>query len=366
VSIQNIKGICYQPFPPGYDPSTANQTWIFFGSDIAYDAMKPIWGDTYTNAKGVQYDGRNDLYSLHAMGVSLIRLYDWEPRNHHQQFLDACTEFRRESAITKVLAPVSNYFLKEGYGNRSKLIPELIKSFSNKQLTDYHESISGIIIGNEPEINGYSVNECIGFTKDWISIEETQFGSYRKLPIGHPVDFGKYGGQYPCWGFWDPLLNALNTGSLAKRLFLAPQTYSDAKYLFQNAESSGQGYVNLTWNRYQKPLLFTEIGFGRDKPDHASVVRDQLQGCLDYAKKHPDRLIGACFFQFADKVWMQGSPEGMFGAYSHSGHIRTTIQYSAEDFTHWDVKDPITNQMTVDDLRQSDLLAVVTGVYLGS
>ena len=101
-----------------------------------------------------------------------------------------------------------------------------------------------------------------------------------------------------------------------QRLFLAPQTYNTAEYLFQNAEGSGRGYVDLTWSRYQKPLLFTEIGLGRDKPNHVSVVKGQLQGCVDYNKRYPDRLAGFCFFQFADKVWKQGSSEGVFGAHS--------------------------------------------------
>ncbi len=30
----------------------ANQTCVFFGSDIAYDAMAPLWGINYTNAEG--------------------------------------------------------------------------------------------------------------------------------------------------------------------------------------------------------------------------------------------------------------------------------------------------------------------------
>jgi hypothetical protein len=354
------QGICYQPFPPGYNPSTANQTWIFFGSDIAYDAMRPLWSNAYVNSKRTAYQGRNDLITLHDMNVNLIRLYDWEPRNKHGIFLDECS-----GLYLSVLAPVSNYFLKEGYGNRLTLIPGLIRSFSNAQGTDYHQAIRGIIIGNEPRLNGFGVNECIQFTKDWVSIEQAQFGSYRKLPIGHPVDFNQYGGQYPCWGFWDPLTQALND-SLGQRLFLAPQTYNTAEYLFQNAEGSGQGYVDLTWNRYQKPLCFTEIGLGRDKPNHVSVVHDQLRASLQYDTLHPGRIFGACFFQFADKVWMQGTPEGMFGAYSHTNNVFATIQYSAGDFTHWDVPEPVPDQMTVDDLTPSDLLDAVMGAYKGS
>ncbi len=361
----SLKGICYQPFPPGYDPSTANTTCIFFGSDIAYDPMEPIWGSQYTSSQGsscgFQSSCRNDLQVLKNMGVSLIRLYDWEPRNNHQKFLDYCLQLG-----IQVLVPVSNYFLLGGYSNRQTLIPELITSFSNTDKTDYHPAIYGIIIGNEPEVSGFSAQTCAQFTTDWINIEQNQFSHYRQPKIGHPVDFGKYGGNYPCWGFWDPLFQELanvNIRNLQGRLILTPQTYNDANYLFQNAEGSGQGYVDLTWTRYQKPILFTEIGMDRTKPNYQQVVQQQLQGCFTYNQSHPERLIGPCFFQFADKVWLpQGSSEASFGAYSHSGQNLCTINYGPPDFTHWDANCN-NNQMVVDVLTPSPLHDVVVGVY---
>jgi hypothetical protein len=72
------------------------------------------------------------------MGTNFIRLYNLEPRNNHQNFLNACWP----TLYTTVLAPVSNYFLKEGYGHRLQHIPNLIKSFSNAGGTDYHQAIT--------------------------------------------------------------------------------------------------------------------------------------------------------------------------------------------------------------------------------
>src|ERR1700761_6396348 len=37
-----LKGICYAPFPHGYDPSTCNNTEIWFGSDIADKNIAPL------------------------------------------------------------------------------------------------------------------------------------------------------------------------------------------------------------------------------------------------------------------------------------------------------------------------------------
>ena len=362
------KGICYQPFPPGYDPSRANTTCIFFGSDIAYDPMAPLWGKNYTSSKGSSCDAtgspqcRDDVQTLNTMGVNLVRLYDWEPRNHHLRFLDYC-----DTLGIKVLVPVSNYFVRpdQGLPNKNSLIPKLIKSFSNSGQTDYHPSVAGIIIGNEPELNNFTAQNCIDFTTTWVNIEQSQFGGYREVQIGHPVDFGLYGGQYPCWGFWNPLLAALNavtTRNLSQRIFLAPQTYNDRGYLFENAESSGKGYVDLTYEQYQKPILFTEIGYDRTKPDYQNTVDGQLAGCIAYDKQQPGRLMGMCFFQFADKVWMQRTSEGSFGAFSHGNATLCTITYGPDDFTHWEVNCD-GEQMTVDQLNQTPLYGIVVKNY---
>ena len=366
-----FKGICYQPFPPGYDPSRANSTCIYFGSDIAYDPMAPLWGSQYTSSKGSSCGGgaatcRNDLQTLQSMGVNLIRLYDWEPRNHHLNFLNACS-----SLGIQVLVPVSNYFVRpdQGLPNMATLIPALIQSFSNQQGSDYHSAIAGIIIGNEPELNNFSAQNCIDFTTAWANIEQSQFGAYRELPLGHPVDFGLYGGQYPCWGFWSPLLaglNAVTTRNLNQRIFLAPQTYNNSTYLFENAEGSGKGYLDLTYDQFQKPILITEIGQDRTKPDYQSVVDGQLAGAIAYNQQSANKLLGVCFFQFADKVWMQGTSEGSFGAFSHGNTTLCTITYGNGDFTHWDSGSCDGEQMTVDQLDQTPLYSIVVKHYTGT
>ncbi len=356
------KGVCYQPFPAPYDPSMANTTCIFFGSDIAYNPMAPLWGTSYTSSTGSMCAHcRNDLQTLKEMGVTLIRLYDWEPRNLHLNFLNYCA-----SLGIQVLAPISNYFLLAGFPNRNALIPQLIASFSNESKTDYHPAIAGIIIGNEPRISGFTVQQCIDFTLSWVNIEQSTFSNYRQPLLGHPVDFNQYGGKYPCWGFWDPLLQALtpvSTRNLGSRLFLAPQTYNEAAYLFQNAEGSGTGYVDLTFQKYQKPLLFTEISLDRTKPGYLNVVDGQLKGSLAYAASHPGALLGACYFQFADKVWKQGTTEGAYGAFSHTDTVLCTVKYGNGDFTHWDHGSCDGNQLNVGQLAQNPVYDVVVQNY---
>jgi hypothetical protein len=356
-------GICYAPFPPGYNPSIANTTCIFFGSDIAYDPMAPLWGTDFNSSTGsgcgtgTSNTCRDDLATLKEMGVNLIRLYDWDPRNKHRNFLDRCA-----SLGIKVLAPVSNYFVKLDSADMKKQIPILLESFSDHPGGDYHEAIAAIIIGNEPELNNFTAANCVEFTNLWIHWEIQQ-GYQRHVPIGHPVDFGKYGGSYPCWGFWDPLVNGFkpNWESIGSRLFLAPQTYNKSSYLFVNAQGTNKGYVDLTWERYKLPILFTEIGQDRTKSDYQSTVKGQLSDTAAYAKKVPERIWGTCFFQFADKVWEEGTTEGSFGAFSH-GNAMFKVTYGPKDFTHWE-NNCEGDQMEVDELEPTPLYQVVKGVY---
>lgn len=352
------KGICYQPFPKPYDPSTANKTCIFFGSDIAYDPMGPIWGKSYKSSTGsICSNCRNDLQMLKEIGVNLIRLYDWDARNHHLKFMDYCAELG-----IKILVPVSNWWLQDSSWNDDQL-KGLIASFLNSDKKEYHRAVAGVLIGNEPGLNGISVQRCIDVTKTYFRLEKTfNMGAPPEARpiIGHPVDFSLYGGQYPCWGFWEPLLNSLDA-SIKARIFLAPQTYNDYTYLFENAENSGKGWVPLTYQKFQKWIIFTEIGVDRTKPNYLDTVKGQLTGCRKYSQSFPTQLGGACYFQFADKVWMQGTSEGSFGACSHSDNIRCTVTYGNGDFTHWDNGSCAGQKLSVDELTKNPVYNVIVG-----
>jgi hypothetical protein len=349
------KGMCYQPLPfyvdpqrgvLPYTPSIANHTWIFFGSDIAYNCMEPLWGNSFTSRSGTTYPrGRNDLERLKDMGVNLVRLYDWEPRNFHKKFLDRCLTHG-----IKVLAPVSNYFLTpgQGYDNRQQLIPQLLNSFSNGEQnngTDYHPAIAGIIMGNEPFIptpRPFGVEEMSQFTKDWVALESFP----TKPKIGHPQDFGRHDGEtYPGWHLWTTLLDDQHLGHMKSRLFLATQPQNPARDLFVNFNGDNMGYVRATYNRFGVPLLFTEIGRSRLDPDppdsYLEVVNGQLRDSIAYGAAHPEQLLGICHFQFADKVWKCptyscNDSEGSFGTHSHTQEFLGTVNYVAADFTHID------------------------------
>jgi hypothetical protein len=62
------------------------------------------------------------------------------------------------------------------------------------------------------------------------------------------------------------------------------------------------GYLQLTYNEFRNPLLFTELGKDRTKPDYLNVVHGQLTRSIAYGTQHPEQLLGICHFMFADKV----------------------------------------------------------------
>jgi len=384
------KGMCYSAFPAPYDPSDANTTCIFFGSDIAYNPMQPLWGSDYRSESGMQFPGgRKDLQTMDTMGVTLVRLYDWDPRNEHLKFLNLCHNLN-----IKVLAPVSDYFLIRGMGfeNRKTLIPGLIKSYRNKDGTNYHPAIAGIIMGNEPRIHHkFGVDELAVFTKEWVRIEQEQFSGFSLPPIGHPVDFGKLANErFPQWNFWRDLLGRLKeteTRDLQNRLFLAPQPQNGADYLFENAENSGMGYVQQTYAEFQKPLLFTEIGRSRNicepdppplktctlkpAPDYLNVIDGQLNGSITYGAQHPEQLKGICHFQFDDKVWLCRTggicvTEGSFGVFSHTNDVLFTVNYVPGDFTHTDKEAGFhcnNQQLKPDRLKQNPVYEKIVAAY---
>jgi hypothetical protein len=148
-----VKGICYgnDAFPAPYNPSIANSTLVFFGSDNTADYIGALFRKDYSNSVQLwcQNEGlpsppqcRWDNVMMYNMGVEVVRLYDWDPRNSHQLFLDGIQIDQMGALVS-----VSNYFLQPGGGlpDMNQQIPALIQSFSKGG--DYHPAVQGIVIG---------------------------------------------------------------------------------------------------------------------------------------------------------------------------------------------------------------------------
>ncbi len=334
---QFLKGICYSAFPAGYNPSTANDSCIFFGSDIASYNLKPLWGDHFVTKRGNEHTGRNDIKNLASVGINLIRLYDWDSRNNHIPFLDYCHEHG-----IQVLVPVSNYNLG-AFGSPPDMIESitgLINSFSTKG--DYHPAIYGIIIGSETDQQA-NVQEdyLVKYTNKWVEIESIAYSSYRKVMIGHPVSFAKtrWNSVFPCFSYLDDVIPPLirnKTRDLNKRLMMCPHTYNESQYLYNNAEESKRGWVDIAYDRYHIPILFCEIGCSRlGCPDYLDVITNQLEASIAYGCNNPDKLLGVCYFQYCDKVWVKNKSEGAFGMVSNTKKVTDVVEYDDIDFDHW-------------------------------
>lgn len=368
-TIKFLKGICYDAFPHGYDPSTANTTCIWFGSDMARYNTKPLWGKSFSPIDGPDagkiFEGRDDLNNLNNLGVNLIRLYDWDPRNDHMPFLDYCYELG-----IQVLVPVSNYNLG-AFGTPPDMtdsITSLINSFSYNN--DYHPAIYGIIIGSEmDQLPNVPISYVSDYTQKWVQIESVAYSNYRKVPIGHPISFATNGpgwsGKYPCFGYLDELLPPLITNTtrdLNKRLMLCPHTYNEASYLYDNAEGSGKGWIELAYDTYNLPILICEIGCSRlTRDDYLDVVQDQLLKSVMY--NQTDKLLGICYFQYCDKVWTPNTSEGSFGLVNNTDKTTDIVCYGPKDFCHYDGFPCTNNSLNIQILENNPVINVLQNAY---
>lgn len=361
-----VKGICYgnDAFPAPYTESNANSFQCTFGSDATADHIGALHGGLYQNEISfwcAEYQERplcrDDVNAIYNMGVEVIRLYDWDPRNSHESFLDHCHKLG-----LGVLVSVSDYNLRsdQGFRNMKQNIPALIRSYS--QGGDYHPAVQGVVFANEFNRNSQiSVANVVAFTNAWASIEQQQFPSHRKIMIGHPVAFGLTNNENDCWYVWKQLLPQIS--ALNSRLFLAPQTYNPASDLFNNYRNNGKGYVDLTYDEFKLPIWFTEIGLDRTKGKHVEVVTGQLESCINYSKQNPSKLIGCCMFSYLDKVWVKGKSEGSFGAWTHARPGPVTVSYGDEDFPHSRDKSLPLGTLNIDILEKTDLYGAVTKAY---
>lgn len=161
------KGTAYQAFGHGYNPSEANDTYIYFGSDIARKEAGSLWGKQSYLSQSCGSDCRDDLKTIKAMGINLIRLYDWDTRNNHRQFLDYAN-----SLNIKVVVPLSNWISTQGSAiwNRDVGAYFSNRNFGNQAGTDWHPAIAGVIISNELDFTGYpgNYNTAIGLVARFI------------------------------------------------------------------------------------------------------------------------------------------------------------------------------------------------------
>ena len=363
------KGSAYQAFGAGYDPSTANNTYIYFGSDIARREVGSLWGKRSNLTQSCDPYCRDDLQKMKDMGINLIRLYDWDPRNDHSQFLN----YAHQLGI-KVVVPISNWLPKQGPDVWDEQIPDYLKyeNFGNEGETDWHPAVAGVIVSNEldREDGGIYYSNAIGLVAHMIQAIDKK-GYSKSVPVGIPVTFtqdNSIPGSLPAWHSFDRFVNDPRLAGMKDRLMLCPNTYNSGPELYKNFAGLNQGWVPLTYARYGVPILFTEIGQTRSGNSNvAAYVKEQLTRSLEYQKANPDQLLGVAHFQFDDKVWKQTpndtDTEGAFGMYHH-GQILKQIQTVQQDYSYYnsEAKGGY-GVLTIDELVPTSLLNAVMEAY---
>lgn len=367
------KGTAYQGFGQGYDPSRANDTQIYFGSDIARKQFGSLWGtQSYLQASCAGYC-RNDLQKMKDMGINLVRVYDWDTRNDHKPFLDYA-----QSLGIKVIVPVSNYL--PCYVDEAKWNNELQPYFDQKNFgtggpkPDWHPAIAGVTVSNELDMQGACKNRpgeirypvALNLAAAFLKVA-AQKGFSTSVFVGLPISFGE--GtiiKTPGWDRFNEMINHPGLAPYKAQLMLNPNTYNDRNFLF--GQNGQDGWVQATYAKFQVPILFTEIGKSR-VPDgdaaSSAVVKGQLQGTLDYQRAHPGQVLGAIHFMFDNKIWKQTSPEtdseGAFGSFRHGATVKTMTTVNA-DYDFWAADNK--GDFAIDKLEPTATFDAVTSIYL--
>lgn len=337
------KGSGYQAFGTGYNPSTANTSFLYFGSDVARKQFGALWGTQSYLSQGCPGLCRNDLKTMADMGINLIRLYDWDARNDHSQFLDYA-----HSLGIKVVVPISNWLPQQAPQVWDQQITQFLKhgNFGNATETDWHNAIAGVIISNElDDVDGGRLySNVVGLVAAFIE-RAKQAGYSNTVRVGAPVTFTQRAPLLSSWHAFDALVNDPRLASHKDWLMLCPNSYNPARDLF-GVEGVSEGWVQKTYQRYQLPILFTELGFSRaHQPNSEQIIREQLQAVVRYQSNpaNAGQLLGAAHFQFSNKVWMQTpndtDSEGAFGMFRH-GDVLFSIPTQASDYTFWDGAEP--------------------------
>ncbi len=361
------KGTAYQAFGRGYDPSRANSTRIYFGSDVARKQMGSLWGTRSYLSQSCESFCRDDLQKMKRMGINLVRVYDWDLRNDHSQFLDYA-----HSLNIKVIVPISNW-LAENPQFWDEQVPQYFsrRNFGNSTGKDWHPAIAGVTISNELDM---SMNKdakyvtAIGLVERFL-VEANDRRSFSKsVRVGMPVSFGAMPGQPAAWHSLDLFANSPKLKRFKDQLMLNPNTYNSREDLFGNPQTNQTGWVQKTYDRYQLPILFTEIGMNRvQRRDAPEFVKQQLQGTLEYQRAHPAVVLGAIHFMFDNKVWKQsadGAPEtdteGSYGTFRH-GQVLKTMETVEDDYDFWEKGPP--GSFSIDELVPTTLYAPVVEAY---
>ena len=287
-----VKGMCYT-MPTMYHEN-GDKLADNIKTDVAADS---VWSIARR---------RNDLQIMKTMGVTHLRIYDWDLGSLHGDFMD-----NLESHDIKLMVSISNYFV---FNNPSAL-SEFISNFMNDIAPNnkYRKCIHSIAIGNEPDLNGDSGSyEKTIAALDTLLQSDNSISNKDSVKLTIPVAFGSYDGKGPSVKQLLDIHTKLERFGIFHRYIPSIQTTNfaiDVKNLFYDKLESPikehidrYGFYITEWSG---PAL-------RDNSDHTKTFRSDDSTEQLMKIKDDIHLKGIFCFQYINPIDKDDS-EGEFG-----------------------------------------------------
>ncbi len=356
VFAQTWRGVAYSAIPAKF---LAPPTGAFFDSDTTAEAFQALWG----SKNGC---GRNDLETMAAQGINLVRLYDynyqrgsdkWETGgNGHIAFLD-----KAQSLGIKVIIPVSNYNFKNRdresrpWDNIDNTVTQIVASV--KKNGAIHPAVHSFSIGNELDLNqdgetwATLIPKAVRVAK---LLHKLAPDHYMTVPVSNG-DEKK---------FYNLLRDQLPADLYANRFYNAVQTFK-LKTGDDLKNNILQAYDNL---KLGVPLVITELGTNSlaigSVDAKVDAVVGQASAVREYMDANPQSLVkGFAIFEWQNANWKRDNKpdntESTFGIHAYNGSL---CQSKTGAFGMWNAQKQYWASFHDDETYDVDKLAPLTSV----
>ena len=316
---QTWQGLAYSPIPAMFN---GNPTGAFFDSDMTAANFQSVWG----SKDGC---GRNDLETMAALGVNLVRLYDYNYQrgtsqwqtggSGHIAFLD-----KAQALGIKVIIPVSNYnFIRQDGNNRpweriEATVTEIVNSVKKNGVI--HPAVHSFSVGNELDLDKYGMSWHT-LIPDAVRVagllHQRAPDHYITVPISNANEKK----------FYQLLREQLPPELYQNRFYNSVQTFK---------RKDGDDLLNNILRPYDSlglgvPLLITEIGTSEQTVPSVeakiAAVIGQASAVRSYMDANPQSQVkGFAIFEWQNAHWKRNgqtadNSETTFGIQSYAGTL---------------------------------------------
>lgn len=334
-----IKGIAYEPTPSDvlmaniapncHDPNTCRDFDMdYFNADFA-----GLWGPT----------GRNDLASIRAQNVNLMRIYNWTGNESggtalrdHRPYLDYCQKLGLGTMV-----PFSNYNATISAPQARNTAISIVNELASGG--KLHAAAKMWQVTNEFELSGIAPERVALLVQYIIEAEEQAnvTADDDKIPIVVTVSTAvEYGVPGQSMGQIEALRMAFEGGgTLPNGLAVSGNSFLNQRNVFADRFVIGvqsfqfsdemENFTKAVAQKYGDalPILLTEHGFNsvnaakipggnggtHDDAEQAKIVAAQIGNINGLCRSYPI-MRGMCFFQWLNTSYKCGTPNGQGGA----------------------------------------------------